>query len=1491
MADQRIIFISGYSEGTPKITYNANGGVTAPPVDTVLISGMDWSLSGPATWDNNHKFLGWSENRNATSPSFMEPGYAYGVIRNCERDYEVFAVWEDNTPQEEPTYTISAVVSPSGAGSVAGTGEFVQYATTRLVATSNDATTTFDHWEKDGVNLGSSYSLTVVVEASATYTAFFNVPDAWIIYNVGAGRPEIETQYYDSEIGTLVSSTIPVYSGHIFLGWSTSASATSANIRPGQTFRDGYAGAHNLYAVWSDQKSGSIEDIEQIVSHGEPPEEGEVATITATWTIDSYVPGDINCSGTIDWDITLNAGNEDYDISKIVFYSGSTRLGDAYTSSGAMSSVTWDINHPPSKMIVYWVQDVVKREFSVSVEDESGPLTSNTPEEDGCSAKILPVDADEGRFSDGTVITLVATEGTDWEFVKWTRNGTDMSTDKNYNIVVSEDNAGAYVAIFKNLKATYHLSIEVKPSNATNVTVTGDGDYHIGDIVSLEATGNADFEFKYWKLKGYDYPGDSEKSDNPYEFKLNKTLVSMSMEWLAVFKQTTYYTVIGRVNNARGLLTLNPLKAGYNPDEPLELIVSTNSQYQDHENYACLHLDSSSGVKIKNEHLAFGSLVAGFTHSYNVNEDNVWTAYFEKILVANLYLDYNPLGPEPSQPEGHINIFAGERYDYAQPLPTPVREGYYFKGWFTARDNTESYGEEGEKIENSTQVSSSISDSIKLYAHWESLNTKYFITGEVNQPSYFTVKISGSEHEDYFVAGETCTIEVERNADNPTAENFVWNETLYYDGNINEFMKLVDWFDNSSGGPPMTFVVGADSKWESDGDNAGEKKIRFRFDYIDLASAIYVEVVPSDHTLGNALSDKARVTETAYATITAYPKTELDAAVAKWEKKIGNGSWEKLDNQGNTLSVQGVVESENGHRVAQSIFIRVTFGRQGTLTYDLQGGSPAIPEQHYTRGGTFTLSDAIPTKSGYVFVGWSDSPTSAISYQPGDSATFTDATKTIYAIWYETPQTLENIRHYDVTTKSDYSGEQATVSAQVIDITRTGTAGTLQGKLTWTVTMPSGGSASQGRFSKICVGSTGLDDILTSEDENNTEGTTVTFPYTTIVKTAWTFTVCYVTGEKQYAYFDANGGEGAPEAIEIKNGESFKIPDTIPTKSGYVFKGWANEADAAHPSFQPGQTISVTSDDDIFFYAVWSVGITISIVHHNNTTGQDSDTPLSTARVWVTEEDKKVHWDISNVKSGYELVPSGTIGVTDSMGTLIGQGSGTTGEFVYHNTSENPDNNWTATIYYTQDNYVITYDTQGGTPEVPQQTVSIDRANAVKISTIRPKKGNDEFLGWAESASAAEATYAPGAVISITGNTWLYAVYREDSEGSEGSDTSPGEESFTVYGRPDSVANGTVTPAEKSYKEGDEVSFTASATEGHKFAFWVDAAGGAAISTDATYTFTATSEEDGHTYIAVFVSMDENIPSDLIYYVPTDLLMSYRHTLVWNDDGLKGCGD
>ena len=87
------------------------------------------------------------------------------------------------------------------------------------------------------------------------------------------------------------------------------------------------------------------------------------------------------------------------------------------------------------------------------------------------------------------------------------------------------------------------------------------------------------------------------------------------------------------------------------------------------------------------------------------------------------------------------------------------------------------------------------------------------------------------------------------------------------------------------------------------------------------------------------------------------------------------------------------------------------------------------------------------------------------------------------------------------------------------------------------------------------------------------------------------------------------------------------------------------------------------------------------------------------------------------------------------------------------------------------------------------------------------------------------------------------------------------------------------------------MSFTASATEGHKFAFWVDAAGGAAISTDATYTFTATSEEDGHTYIAVFVSMDENIPSDLIYYVPTDLLMSYRHTLVWNDDGLKGCGD
>lgn len=67
--------------------------------------------------------------------------------------------------------------------------------------------------------------------------------------------------------------------------------------------------------------------------------------------------------------------------------------------------------------------------------------------------------------------------------------------------------------------------------------------------------------------------------------------------------------------------------------------------------------------------------------------------------------------------------------------------------------------------------------------------------------------------------------------------------------------------------------------------------------------------------------------------------------------------------------------------------------------------------------------------------------------------------------------------------------------------------------------------------------------------------------------------------------FNPNGGEGAPEAITIEDGQSVIIPDTVPTYGDAIFLGWSIAQDATSAEYIAGDTITPT--EDITLYAVW----------------------------------------------------------------------------------------------------------------------------------------------------------------------------------------------------------------------------------------------------------------------------------------------------------------
>ena len=70
-----------------------------------------------------------------------------------------------------------------------------------------------------------------------------------------------------------------------------------------------------------------------------------------------------------------------------------------------------------------------------------------------------------------------------------------------------------------------------------------------------------------------------------------------------------------------------------------------------------------------------------------------------------------------------------------------------------------------------------------------------------------------------------------------------------------------------------------------------------------------------------------------------------------------------------------------------------------------------------------------------------------------------------------------------------------------------------------------------------------------------------------------------------YLYYNANGGSGAPStqsdsinAASPSGSKTFTISSNKPTRTGFVFKGWAESSAATTAGYQPGGTISVPYD-------------------------------------------------------------------------------------------------------------------------------------------------------------------------------------------------------------------------------------------------------------------------------------------------------------------------
>ena len=218
-----------------------------------------------------------------------------------------------------------------------------------------------------------------------------------------------------------------------------------------------------------------------------------------------------------------------------------------------------------------------------------------------------------------------------------------------------------------------------------------------------------------------------------------------------------------------------------------------------------------------------------------------------------------------------------------------------------------------------------------------------------------------------------------------------------------------------------------------------------------------------------------------------------------------------------------------------------------TVAYNANGENGAPSSQTKTYGKALTLSSTAPSRTGYTFKGWATSASGSVSYAAGASYT-KNASVTLYAVW--------EIKTYTVSYNAN--GGNGAPSSQ----TKTyGKALTLSG------TKPTKTGHTFNCWNTKDDG-TGT---------NYASGSSYTGNANLKLYAKWTANTYTVT-------YNANGGTGAPGNQTKTYGANLTLSGTIPTRTGYTFKGWATSASGS-VSYAAGGTY--TNNANITLFAVW----------------------------------------------------------------------------------------------------------------------------------------------------------------------------------------------------------------------------------------------------------------------------------------------------------------
>ena len=462
----------------------------------------------------------WSSSLSTESPnlswqcSFYSNGYnSYEFAR-----FFGLSVRPVRSGIQSTSYIIDATANPTEGGEVSGSGSFIEGTECTLIATANEGYT-FTNWTENDelVSTDANYTFTVTADRNlvANFTSSgssdhdyvdLGLPSGtlWATCNVGANSPEEYGDYF------AWGETQPkdTYNWNSYLYCNGCENSLTKYCNNPDYGYNGYTDTLTILLPEDDAATANWGTDWRMPTREEWAE--LYYNTTCTWTTQNGMSGRLFTASNGNSIFLPAAG---YRSDGELYCVGSS--GYYWTSSRILGGSEAWLFYFDSGFCSVWTY--AGRNVGRSVRAVRTAFIIN--------AMAYPMEGGvingEGAYQDGEECTLIATANEGFIFTNWTENGVVVSTDADYSFTVT--NNRTLVANFT--IQNYTITVSANPSDGGSVS--GGGNYNYGQICTVAAITNSGYYFTNWTENGNVV---SNSANYSFVVRGNRTLVAQMQE-------------------------------------------------------------------------------------------------------------------------------------------------------------------------------------------------------------------------------------------------------------------------------------------------------------------------------------------------------------------------------------------------------------------------------------------------------------------------------------------------------------------------------------------------------------------------------------------------------------------------------------------------------------------------------------------------------------------------------------------------------------------------------------------------------------------------------------------------------------------------------------------------------------------------------------------------------------------------------------------------